>query len=94
VSDVSYKDMTWEQVLALEDEHSPTIGVPTGLLDLRGPLDQEGFASLKRALLGVSGFRFKIDSTKVMPKKPFARRKAKALRGRRDRRVGRRVPKP
>jgi hypothetical protein len=33
VTSVPYEDMTWEEVLALEDEYSPTIGIPTGLLD-------------------------------------------------------------
>jgi hypothetical protein len=91
VSDVSYKDLTWEQVLALEDEYSPTIGVPTGLLDLRDLRDFLGrkkAAELKQAHVARLENRRKVYWSKLVAKKP------KTLRGRRIRRVRRRTPKP
>lgn len=45
MGEIPLSDMTWEQVLSLEDKDSPTVGSPTGLLAYRKTLRKLGLSS-------------------------------------------------
>jgi hypothetical protein len=79
VTRISYADMTWGQILALEDEHSPTMGVPTGLLERREFQIGEKLTNLERQHAALKHSHGKVLGRIVFHRKKLSPKKSKAF---------------